>query len=168
MIDIYNNKEFRNILKPVLCNNEYLKTRDIAHHGTTRFNHSMRVAFYTYKITKFLGLEYKDATVAALLHDFFIDEVADENMLNRLIKHPDIAVKNATKYYDLNDRQVDIIRTHMFPITFRPPKYIESWIVDLVDDGVAIYEKGHDIRGSVRTALTFSFVILINILNIRL
>ena len=29
----------------------------------------------------------------------------------------------------------------MFPVTIRPPKYLESIIVDLVDDVASIYER---------------------------
>ena len=35
----------------------------------------------------------------------------------------------------------DIIYSHMFPlIPTRPPKYLESWVVSLVDKVVATYE----------------------------
>ena len=37
--------------------------------------------------------------------------------------------------------QEDIIKRHMFPITLIPPKYLESWIVDLVDDYSAVNER---------------------------
>lgn len=164
----YTNNEFYWLIKPIIDNKEYQKIKQIAHHGTTRYDHSMRVAYYTYIVTKFLHLEYQDTTKAALLHDFFTDEVKDKNMIARLRKHPECAVQNASVHFELNDKQIDIIKTHMFPITFTPPKYIESWIVDIVDDVVAIYEKGYNLGNEFKTAITFMFIFLINLLNTKL
>ena len=167
-MDKYNDTEFNLIIQPILNNKEFLKIKDIKHHTTTRLDHSLRVAYHTYKITKFLRLDYKEATTAALLHDFFIDEVKDDNIVKRLRKHPGCAVKNALSHFDLSDKQVDIIKTHMFPITFTPPKYLESWIVNLVDDASAVYEEGYVISAEVKAAATFMFVLLISFLDIKL
>lgn len=164
----YNDLEFNCLIKSIINNQEYQKTKSICHHGITRYNHSMRVAYYTYKITKLLHLDYEDSTKAALLHDFFTDEVSNKNIVARLRQHPDCAVKNATKYFDLNEKQIDIIKTHMFPVTFTPPKYLESWIVDIVDDVAAIYEEGYNISTKFNTATTFLFILVINILKIKL
>lgn len=158
-------KEFYGIIKPLIDNSNFIDTKSIEHHGITRYEHCMNVAYYSYKITKFLRLNYKETTEAALLHDFFLDEVENENQIKKLRKHPEIAVKNAKKYFELTARQEDIIRTHMFPVTFTPPKYLESWIVDLVDDAVAIYERGKTTSNAFRTAVTFLFMMTISYMN---
>ena len=50
-------------------------------------------------------------------------------------------LKNASYYFELTDREKDIIITHMFPsLPHRIPRYMESWIVSLVDKIVATYE----------------------------
>lgn len=174
MINKYSDKEFSSIIKDILNIKEFQKTVYIKHHGITRYEHSLRVAYISYRITKFLKLNYKETTEAALLHDFFIDELEDKNTASKLIKHPNIAVKNASKYIDLTDRQKDIIKTHMFPITFIPPKYLESWIVDIADDLSAIYEKIYSIRIQLLNAMkevslvgTFFFILLLNIVKTR-
>lgn len=165
----YNNDEFNWIISPILNNTEYQRLKEIAHHGSTRFDHSMRVAYYTYLVTKGFHLEdYAATTRAALLHDFFTDEVEEQNMIARLRRHPSYAVKNATTYFDLSEKQIDIIKTHMFPVTFTPPKYIEGWIVDIVDDVVAIYEKTVNLTDTFKTATTFAFILIINLLNTKL
>ena len=164
----YEDSEFNWLIKPIIDNKEYQKTKNISHHGITRYDHSMRVAYYSYKVTKMFHLDYQDTTTAALLHDFFIDEVKDKNIVARLREHPDCAVKNATKYFNLNSKQVDIIKTHMFPVTFTPPKYLESWIVDIVDDVAAIYEKGYTVSNELKTAMMFLFIFFINLLNVKL
>lgn len=161
-MNIYQNNEFNKIIREVNNNEEFQKLKKIKHHGITRYEHSLRVAYYTYKTTKLLHLDYKESTVAALLHDFFQEEVSDKNFVSRLRKHPSIAVKNATKNFNLNDKQIDIIKTHMFPITFTPPKYMESWIVDLVDDLSAIYEQGRVIKQQVKIVGTFLLILLLH------
>ena len=156
------NNELFNIIKPIINNCEFDKLKDIRHHGITRYDHCMRVAYYSYIVTKFFRLNYKDTTEAALLHDFFTDEVVEENFIKRLTNHPNIAFLNASKYFKLNKMQEDIIKTHMFPITLTPPKYLESWIVDIVDDIAAVYEKVFSVRKELSAATTFLFLLLIN------
>lgn len=158
----YSNEEFLYIIKDILENEEYMKLCDIRHHGITRFDHCMRVAYYSFLVTKALRLDYVKVTEAAMLHDFFTDEVKDKNMIVRLTKHPSIALNNAKKYYRLTPMQEDIIKTHMFPVTFIPPKYLESWIVDIVDDLAAIYERVVCTKKEISAATSFLFVLLIN------
>ena len=154
-------EEFNEIIKPYLIE-EFDKLKDINHHGITRYDHSIRVAYYTYFVTKFLGFNYEEATVAALLHDFFTDEVENELGIFKLRRHPKHALNNASKYFYLTELQKDIISTHMFPITFTPPKYLESWVVDIVDDISAIYEKAYSLRKEISAATTFLFILLMN------
>lgn len=163
----YKDGEFHRIVKPLLEGSSFEKTKTIAHHGITRYEHSMRVAYFSYKITKILKLDYKETAEAALLHDFFLDEVKDKNQVVKLRQHPKYALENAKKYFELSEKQEDIIKTHMFPITFTPPKYLESWIVDLVDDVASIYERATTIKKEVKTFTTFLFALLINYIKMH-
>lgn len=163
----YNCLEFDKIIEPILNIDKFHELSNVDHHGINRFDHSIRVAYFTYKVTKRMHLNYKEATEAALLHDFFVDEVDEESGIGKLRRHPGYAVMNASKYFDLSDLQVDIIKTHMFPVTFTPPKYLESWIVDIVDDVASVYERGYTIRKQLSTAMILLFLILVNCFKIR-
>lgn len=163
----YKESEFHRIIMPLLENSNFSDTKDIVHHGITRYEHSMRVAYYSYKITKLLRLDYKETTEAALLHDFFLDEVDNKNAVAKLRQHPRYALENAKKYFDLSVKQEDIILTHMFPVTFTPPKYLESWIVDIIDDVASIYERGITTKQQLQTAMTFLFIVFINYIKFR-
>lgn len=163
----YEDLEFERIVSPILEIEEFNQLKFITHHGITRYDHSMRVAYLSYKVCKALHLDYKEVTIAALLHDFFLDEVKHENEANKLRLHPGYAVKNASKYIDLTEKQIDIISTHMFPVTFTPPKYIESWIVDLLDDVAALYEKGYGIHRELRTSIYLLMLLVVNFVKIR-
>ena len=134
-------KEFLEIVQPILDLEEFNNTKFQRHHGITRYDHSMNVAYITYVVTKNLKLNYKEATFAALIHDFFNDEVKDENGYKRLVDHPKHALKNAVRYFELTDLQKDIIAKHMFPVTLTPPKYKESVLVSLIDKYSSINER---------------------------
>ena len=135
-------KEFYKIIEKYYLHEKVLEMKNYLHHGINRYDHCFRVAYHTFKVTKFLHLNYESATKAAMLHDFWTNELIHEKSnWKRFRNHPTIAVKNAKKYFTLTELEEDIIKKHMFPITLRPPKYIESWIVDLIDDIVSIYER---------------------------
>ncbi|MBQ8132528.1 MAG: phosphohydrolase [Bacilli bacterium] len=158
-------QEFLEIIEPVLENSEFQRLKGIAHHGLTRYDHCIRVAYGSYVISKALHLNYMQVTEAALLHDFFIDEVKDMGPIKRLQEHPKYALENAKKYYSLTPMQEDIILTHMFPVTFLPPKYFESWIVDIVDDVVAIYEKALSTKRDLKPVQAMHFIFVMNFIK---
>lgn len=157
MRTFYPNEEFNNIIYPIVSNSEYQKTKECAHHGMNRYDHMIRVAYYSYKITKFCHLNYESTTKAAVLHDFFFDEYQDKKT-RVLVNHPDMALANSLKYFELTDLEQDIIKSHMFPIGKSVPKYLESWLVDLVDDFVCLYERTYVFKENM--SVCFSMIIL--------
>ena len=50
----YNDNVFQRIITPLIKNSDFSKTKEITHHGITRYEHSMRVAYFSYKVTKLL------------------------------------------------------------------------------------------------------------------
>lgn len=160
---VYSDKEFNQLIEPIISNKEYKKTKNCIHHGMNRYDHMIRVSYYSYKITKFCRLDYKATTRASALHDFFLEDL-EENKTKELLIHPELALKNALQYFELNPLEQDIIKSHMFPLGKNVPKYLESWIVDVVDDIASIYEKAYVIKESMSLGLTMvlmMFVILL-------
>ena len=51
-----------------------------------------------------------------------------------------IALKKAQKEYDLTDREKDIIKKHMWPLTVVPPLCREAWIVTTADKYCSLLE----------------------------
>lgn len=164
-MSVSNKKEFKSIVGDYIYHPRISEMKNFAHHGINRFDHSYRVAYHTYKITKFLKLNYKSATKAAILHDFFLDEVQDEKSISRLRKHPDVAAYNANKYFGINSFEEDIIKNHMFPITSKAPNSFEGWIVDLVDDYVSIYERFMSLSGSLKFGVNLNIILLITFIK---
>ena len=71
MGDFMKKLTFEEISQDIINKDKYLSLKNDYHHGLTRYIHSIRVAKYTYKITKLLHLNYINATRGALLHDYF-------------------------------------------------------------------------------------------------
>ena len=133
--------EFMNIVKDVLNNNEFKGLDNEMHHGITRYGHSLRVAKATFTCSKALKLDYKSATRAAILHDFFSNEdLRGMSGPETIYEHPKKAAINAKKYFNISAKEENIIASHMFPLSRVMPKYAESWVVTAMDKGVALYE----------------------------
>ena len=110
--------------------------------ASTRYDHSVKVSYYSYKLAKILKLSYKEVARAGLLHDYFISD-PNRNFKEKIKStfcHSKLALKTATDNFDVNEMEADIIRSHMFPFGSTVPKYIESWIVDFIDKIVGFYE----------------------------
>lgn len=130
------------LVEDILENEEFNKLDTIEHHGTSRLKHSKRVSYYSYKVCKILHLDYIAAARAGLLHDFFFsdNERTKKDRIISVFTHPKKALKKAMEHFELNDKEQNIIVSHMFPINLILPEYIESWIVSTVDKIVGTYE----------------------------
>ena len=135
-------KEFEYLIKDIENNNNFKELDNEFHHGISRYGHSYRVAKGVYKITIKLRMNYEEATRAALMHDFYFDyQLEDNTPMKNLVAHQNMAVLNASKYYELSKLQKNMIESHMFPLSKVLPKYKESICLTIVDKAVAIYEQ---------------------------
>ena len=106
--------EYMEIVSEILKNREFNKLKDFTHHKTTRMEHSKRVAYLSYRICKKLDLDYVSAARGGMLHDFFLNRYTAKNT-NKLIRnHPKIASTNAKKHFNLNKKEINILRVICF------------------------------------------------------
>lgn len=151
-----NDLEYMNIIQDLFENKYLLKLDDITHHHyTTRLMHSFFVSYMSYKLAKSMNLDYVSTARAGLLHDFFLEERAEVELLglgSHNSAHPKIALKNAEKITTLNKKEKDIILKHMFLCTFSGgvPRFKESFIVTMVDKYCAIFEVSKPTRNWFR------------------
>lgn len=113
------------------------------HYDTNCFDHCYNVAFYSYLICKKLNLDYISVSRAGMLHDLFLYDWRKKQPEHKRFhgfRHPRIALNNASKLFNLNEKEKDIILKHMWPITIIPPKYIEGYIITLTDKYCALEE----------------------------
>ncbi len=156
----YSDEEFNQIIEPIITNKEYQLTKNCIHHGMNRYDHMVRVSYYSYKIAKFCHLDYKATARGSVLHDFFIDDMKGTKA-KVLMTHPNRALDNSLKYFELNDLEQDIIKSHMFPIGKNIPKYLESWIVDIVDDVASVFEKSYAVKENMSMGLSMMMLMFL-------
>ena len=162
-------EEYKNIVESIMSNEEFVSSMDnIRHHDSTRLNHMLKVSYKSYKIAKMLKLDYAEVARAGLLHDYYLESVYDQDKIKDkvalyTINHPKQAVENARKMFGINDKEEDIIRTHMFPIDVKVPKYAESWIVSFVDKSVSTVEFGRKFSNQFKYSTNLMVIFLFNI-----
>lgn len=134
---IHASTDFNEILKHPL----FLSMSEYRHHGDVScLDHTMFVANLVFSIAKSLGLDYRSATRAALLHDFYLYDWHTDSPGLHGFKHPGIALKNAEQHFYLNPIERDAIIRHMWPLTPIPPRYPESYLVSLADKYASLTE----------------------------
>ena len=163
----YEDEKYLRIVEHILTDENFNKIKTAEHHGISRYDHSLRVSYISYKITRVLGLDYHETARGGLLHDFFMTD-NDRNMKEKLVStfnHPKKAVNNSKNNFDISAKEEDIIRTHMFPINIKPPKYMEGWVVNLVDKGVAICEFSQKFSYRLKFATNVFMIFLMNFIK---
>ncbi|MCM1136862.1 MAG: HD domain-containing protein [Clostridium sp.] len=153
-------REFYLLLKEnasdILNSENFRSTRNYIQHGSIPVQrHCMDVAAQSIAISNFLGIECskRELIRGALLHDYFLYDWHDKTRENyrRLhgFYHPGIALENAEKEYHLTLREKDIIKKHMWPLTFFPPLCREAWIVTAADKYCSLLETLRLRKGNV-------------------
>lgn len=135
MNDIEQDNDYIELVSSILYNDKFNVIKNIEHHGITRYEHSIKVSYYAYKIAKLLKLDYESVARAGLLHDYFVTD-ANAKFKDRFkstFLHPRISLKMASINFDVNNLEADIISSHMFPFGSTIPKYAESWLVNFID-----------------------------------
>ena len=145
----------------ILDSDNFNSTKQHLQHGTmTVHKHCMDVARYSLLLNNRLGLKCNkhDLIRGALLHDYFLYDWHDKEYLSQRKRlhgfwHPGIALKNAEEEYELNDRQREIIKKHMWPLSVVPPTCREAWVVTAADKYCSLMEtigihKGHGAKAS--------------------
>ena len=151
------NIEFENLVSDILENEYFLETKKDIHHGTSKYEHSIRVAKLSYNLSKIFKVDRKATARAGLLHDFFFG-TRKEKPENSYLRHPVTASINAKKYFNVSELESEAIKTHMFhqvllkkifPFINRKekasikefkPKSKEGWIICASDMIVSIME----------------------------
>lgn len=165
-MNIENDLEFMNIVKNILDSDDFNKLRNIEHHGTTRYNHSIKVAYKSYRMAKRMRLDYKAVAKAGLMHDFFLSEVG-RGFKTRILStftHPKKASKNAMKF-GISDKEKNIIESHMFPFCLTLPLYFESWIVIVSDKFIGMKEFVCNWKNNFKFVTNFTFLIFLSLIK---
>ncbi len=139
-------QEYINIVSDILEHDVFRELQNFFHHNSSIYDHAKIVSYVSYRICKFLNLDYRSAARGGLLHDFFLYDWRDHHEPDLAkekyhgMEHPKIALNNSLKHFPLNDIEKDIIVKHMWPLTLVPPKYQESFVVTFTDKYISSRE----------------------------
>lgn len=166
------NKQFMLCIKDIKNNDSVQKMKDfVQHYDTSCYEHCYKVAFLSFLICKKLNLDYMAAARAGFLHDLFLYDwhiKGGDNKRFHGFRHPYIAMRNATKLFNLSKKEQDIIKKHMWPLTIIPPRYLESYVVSFVDKYCAInesithYKRNKNLQKLYRYAYLFFALMIFN------
>lgn len=143
------------LIEEILTHDRWEDMIRYKHHLDSRAIHSLEVCCVSWrKAKKLKNCDAKATAIGGLLHDFFFYDWQTEkaNLDSLDIKrkvyspklhgfiHPIIAFDNAYKYFPhlMNKKVEDVIIKHMWPLTVRPPRYRESWLVCLTDKSCSL------------------------------
>lgn len=168
-----NIEEFDLIIEDLISNETVQKMKNYKqHYDTSCFEHCKNVAFYSYLICKKYHLDYISVARAGMLHDLFLyDWRKRENGRTGLhaFTHPKTALQNASKLFPLNEKEIDIILKHMWPVTLSFPKYAESYVITFVDKYCAVQEsiKAYKSKKGMQKLYRYAYVFLSMLVILR-
>ena len=116
------------------------------HHGhISTLDHSLFVAYCSYRAARALRLDETAAARAGLLHDLYLYDSRDTSAHPgwQCFDHPRAAARNAAELTALSEKERNIILSHMWPLGGQLPRSWEAWLVDLVDTLCAGLELAH-------------------------
>ena len=115
----------------------------LCHHGkVTCYDHSLFVAYVSFRAARFLKLDYRAAARGGLLHDLYLYNSRDKSAHPgwQCFDHPEAALRNADRLTELSDKERNIILSHMWPVAKYRPRSKEAALVDFVDTLCATLE----------------------------
>ena len=125
-----NNKEFASIIEELICNKTVQEMKNYRqHYETTCFEHCYMVAYYCYLICKKYHLDYVAATRAAMLHDLFLYDWRVRQPGRKglhAFTHGKLACENASRLFDLSQKEQDMILIHKYCATSETFEVIKS------------------------------------------
>lgn len=138
---------FENI-KDILNNENFQSMKKYMQHGKTSvYTHSLILAYICYKKSlKYKNIDRRSLIRGALLHDYFLYDWHLPRIISKRkglhgYNHPKVALNNANNDFKLNKKERNIIRSHMWPLTFfHMPLSKEAWLVCKYDKILSIKE----------------------------
>lgn len=135
--------EFHQLICDIIEIQEVRNMRNLKQHTNqcSLLEHCLYTAYLTYRICDKWGLDCKQAVRGAVLHDFRLDDNPDNKTLRF---HGRDCEKTASLYFNLSNKEKNIIISHMWPFNFKQrPQSKEAVVVCLVDTYCAVIEKLH-------------------------
>lgn len=135
-------EEIHGYLRTYMHTEEAQSMKTFCQHGAvSTYDHVMNVVKLSYYLNKKfrLGADTKSLVTGSFLHDFYLYDWHDDDGTHALhgFRHPERALSNAVRLFDLNHREQAAIRQHMWPLTFRAIPTCRESVIVCISDKVA-------------------------------
>ena len=107
-------REFLSLTRELLDSKQVRMMGRWKHHGpVTTLDHSLFVAFSTYRVARLLHLDVRAAVRGALLHDLYLYDSKDKSAHpgNQCFDHPRFAARNAAALTALSEKERNMVDT---------------------------------------------------------
>lgn len=143
LIDLPNYEAYHACVADLLDNPKVQSMRRFGHHpGVNCYEHSVFVSYISFRLARRWRLDYRACARAGLLHDLYLYPWNDQSAHpgNQCLDHPEFALRNAMTVTELSEKEQNIIRAHMWPLSVHLPRSREAWTVSLADKVCATIE----------------------------
>ena len=115
------------------------------HHGRiTTLDHSLFVAYLSFRAARWLRLDERAAARGGLLHDLYLYDPRSLPSWRQCFAHPVAAARNAAALEGaLSPKEENCILAHMWPLSVRAPHSREAAAVCLADKLCSVAEVLH-------------------------
>ncbi len=125
-------------------NKKVLQMKNYIQHGSvSTYDHVIDVAKMSLVLNRKMhaGANEEELVTGAMLHDYYLYDWHEPHGHLHGYSHPQTAMENASRDFDLTEKEKNIIRSHMWPLTlFHMPASREAWIVCAADKMVSAQE----------------------------
>lgn len=145
-------EEFLKILQQLEENPDIQRLRQYSQHrGNNTFQHCHNVAVYSFYLAEKWNwdVNLERLAMGAMLHDYYLYGTKEAALkpYRHGITHPKTALKNAREHFELDAKTENIIRSHMWPLSFSKfPRSKEAVLINIADKYCAFQEMGRGVR----------------------
>ena len=131
------------------CVDDLLSTKQVSsmkqwkhHFSVTTYDHSLFVSYVSFRLARRLRCDYRMSARMGLLHDLYLYDGRDSSAHpgNQCFDHPVAALNNARMLVKMNEKEENIIISHMWPLSKIRRRSKEALIVNIADKCCATVE----------------------------
>ncbi|MCR5748276.1 MAG: HD domain-containing protein [Lachnospiraceae bacterium] len=130
-------KTFTILARPIAGDIRVRQMRNFIQHGRRNtYDHCLSVAYTAFLLNRRLHLNADEEQLvrAALLHDYYLYDWHYKGDKLHGYHHPTIASDNAARDFNLSNTELEMIKSHMWPLTlFHFPTSKGGWLISIAD-----------------------------------
>ncbi|WP_312429401.1 HD family phosphohydrolase [Lacrimispora sp.] len=143
--DYCEDTDYMDCVRDIIDSPVFQSMENYMQHGDTSCKaHCIKVSYMGYCICRKMGWDYAEVARAGLLHDLFLYDwhthAKETGEHFHGFTHPRTALNNAVKYFDLTEKEKNMILRHMWPLTPIPPKSREGMVIIYSDKFCGLIE----------------------------